>query len=227
MRAEWQSYFANSKPGQKIEWGGGTLTRNADGTATYRALDAMNGGDIFGLDVNFDNVARYNPGIARQLWAQYGFTTDDDQYYFAGNVVRGIQNAINWRVQPGMSGTGWSGQDSQGNYVFDMELMQIWMRDTGTRFDPYAMSVTYTPTAPAPAGVEPVVNVDTGVMVVAPAFVDSPSPTAPVTPTAPGSTPVYTGGSGDNIPQPPPAMTQSGGGGAALLLAAAAALLLG
>jgi hypothetical protein len=35
MMGDYGNYFNNSKPGDSINWGGGTLTRNADGTATY------------------------------------------------------------------------------------------------------------------------------------------------------------------------------------------------
>lgn len=194
MRAEWVNYFATSKPGQKIEWAGGTLTKNADGSATYRALDAMNGGDTFDANVNFENIAKYNPGIARQWWRQFGFTPSDNQYYFAGHVINGVENAVNWRVQPGMPGTGWSGQDNDGNYVFDMELMQIWMRDTGTSFDPYKLSVNYKPTAaptstPHNVTVVPVVNSNTGIMTVSPVIPITPVPVSPtaITPTTPST----------------------------------------
>jgi hypothetical protein len=72
MTNDYMNYLNSSKPGDTQQWAGGTLTKGADGIATWtgptgQKINMTNGS-------NFDSIAQASPEI-RDLWKQtYGFT---------------------------------------------------------------------------------------------------------------------------------------------------------
>lgn len=72
MQQDWNSYWDTAKTGEAIQWAGGTLTRNADGSATY----TKSGGSplTFTKDTPFATVASQVPDAATDWQKTYGYT---------------------------------------------------------------------------------------------------------------------------------------------------------
>ena len=69
IERDWEGYWVTQAPGTSFEFAQGTLTRNADGSATY----AHDGADYsFGHNASLAVVAAHNPHIAEQWLANYG-----------------------------------------------------------------------------------------------------------------------------------------------------------
>ena len=69
IEKDWEGYWSATAPGTVLDWAQGTLTRNADGSATY----AHDGIDYsFGHNAVLSVVAAHNEHIAEQWLADYG-----------------------------------------------------------------------------------------------------------------------------------------------------------
>ena len=85
MKADWNSYFDTAKPGETINWGGGTLTMGADGEAIYKAANSVNGGNVLNrnsIDSNgawLSMLAASSPGVAKQWADQYGYNAGEGE----------------------------------------------------------------------------------------------------------------------------------------------------
>lgn len=125
MTADWNSYFAGSQPGQTRQWGGGTLTRNADGTATF----SYNGQNtVLRRDMPFAQVAALSPQIADDWYKSYGFTAPSNvtnQTVAAGNIPK--MNAL---MPFSSQGTGSTANSpfgmGDGVYAPPMQAQQFW-----------------------------------------------------------------------------------------------------
>ncbi|SMC27198.1 hypothetical protein SAMN02745857_02750 [Andreprevotia lacus DSM 23236] len=70
-RNDWNNYWDNSKSGDTQSWAGGTLTRNADGSATF----SSGGKDTtFSRATSMESLAAGNANIAGMWGNQYGTT---------------------------------------------------------------------------------------------------------------------------------------------------------
>ena len=72
MDAGWASYYDNSKPGDVWSFAGGTLTRNADGSATFVGPDGKR--NTFNRNTPYSEVAKNAPSIAAKWAEDYGYT---------------------------------------------------------------------------------------------------------------------------------------------------------
>lgn len=90
LRNEWNNYWANSKAGDTGAWGNGTVTRNADGSATYKS----NGGTTtnFNAGMSIDDFAKSSTEIGNVLSNQYGYQADKPATVFQP-VTAAVQSA--------------------------------------------------------------------------------------------------------------------------------------
>lgn len=126
MTADWNAYFAGSQPGQTRQWGGGTLTRNADGTATF----GYNGQNtVLRRDMPFSQVAALSPQIADDWYKSYGYTAPSNvtnQTVAAGNIPK--MNAVMPFTSQGTGATPDSpfGMAGNGAYAPPLKPQQFW-----------------------------------------------------------------------------------------------------
>jgi len=76
MRNDWNAYWTGSTPGTTQNWINGTLTRNADGSATYRSNTGAT--TNFNQGMSFDDVAKGNSEIAAAWGNNYGYSVPKD-----------------------------------------------------------------------------------------------------------------------------------------------------
>jgi hypothetical protein len=72
MNAGWNSYYDTAKPGDVWSFAGGTLTRNADGSATFVGPDGRR--STFDRNTPYSEVAKNAPSIAAKWAEDYGYT---------------------------------------------------------------------------------------------------------------------------------------------------------
>jgi len=75
MTALTKEYFNSYKPGEVLDFAGGTLTKNADGTATHRYTDA-NGKEqsyTFTKDTDIATIAKSDPAIAVEWKSMFDY----------------------------------------------------------------------------------------------------------------------------------------------------------
>jgi len=77
MRSAYNSYFQTYKPGEVLNFAGGTLTMNEDGkSATHTYIDA-NGKQqsyVLSADGNFEDIAKNDPNIAAEWKSMFGYS---------------------------------------------------------------------------------------------------------------------------------------------------------
>ena len=71
MASDFGNYWATSKPGDSQPFGAGTLTRNADGSATYTNSAGVN--SVLSMGDGIQSIADANPEIANAWRDQYGY----------------------------------------------------------------------------------------------------------------------------------------------------------
>jgi hypothetical protein len=75
MEQLYSQYFKTYKPGEVLDFAGGTLTKNADGTATHKYIDA-NGKEqsyTFNAGTDLATVANNDPAIAREWKSMFNY----------------------------------------------------------------------------------------------------------------------------------------------------------
>jgi hypothetical protein len=75
MKQLYDQYFDSYKPGEKLDFAGGTLTKNADGTATHTYIDA-NGKQqsyTFSKGTSLATVAASDPAIAQEWKSMFDY----------------------------------------------------------------------------------------------------------------------------------------------------------
>ncbi len=90
LRDEWNTYWANSKAGDTGTWGNGTITRNTDGSATYKSANGTSAN--FNPGMSIDSVANANSEIGNVFSNQYGYQADKPATTFQP-VAAPVQNA--------------------------------------------------------------------------------------------------------------------------------------
>jgi len=80
MQSAYQAYWDSVKPGDILDFAGGTLTRNTDGTATHTYTDA-NGKKqsyTFNQNTDFSTVAKSDPNIAKEWKDMFNYAPPKD-----------------------------------------------------------------------------------------------------------------------------------------------------
>jgi len=70
INTDYQNYWKNSQVGQTVDWAGGKLTRNADGTSTFVSPSGKT--QTLTASTNLADLAKSDPSIAAQWVSQYG-----------------------------------------------------------------------------------------------------------------------------------------------------------
>lgn len=71
MSKDWNDYWNNTKAGDTMNWGNGTVSRNADGSATYKSNNGQS--TNFNAGMSIDDVAKSNSEIANAWSNTYGY----------------------------------------------------------------------------------------------------------------------------------------------------------
>lgn len=74
MSNDWNNYWSNSKAGDSQQWVNGTLTRNTDGSATYKRNDGTT--SQLNQGMTMDDVAAGNKDISNAWANNYGYRPD-------------------------------------------------------------------------------------------------------------------------------------------------------
>lgn len=70
INTDYQNYWKNSQVGQTVDWAGGKLTRNSDGTSTFVSPSGKT--QTLTASTNLADLAKSDPSIAAQWVSQYG-----------------------------------------------------------------------------------------------------------------------------------------------------------
>ncbi|NOT78563.1 MAG: hypothetical protein HOP07_06120 [Bacteriovoracaceae bacterium] len=105
MKTDTDNFFANTAPGASINWAGGTLTNNGDGSATYYNSTTGKSAYLVQKEYNFYDMAEV-PEIG-QTWKQaYGYNPRSDGFNVANNiggdgksVIGSAQGFIDGKIQ--------------------------------------------------------------------------------------------------------------------------------
>ena len=76
MGQDWNAYWSGSKAGDNQQWVNGTLTRNDDGSATYKRNDGSSVN--FNQGTSIDELASGNKDIANAWGNTYGYKPDSE-----------------------------------------------------------------------------------------------------------------------------------------------------
>lgn len=97
MKRDWNAYFVSAKVGVSVPWAGGTLTKNADDTATYVGEGTT--ATLTHTDYDFYSIAHI--AAIGKLWVeQYGYNPACYGYMIAHNLAPDysrIGAAMDWQ----------------------------------------------------------------------------------------------------------------------------------
>jgi hypothetical protein len=100
MQADWSKYWGSSTPGSSQAWANGTLTRNADGTATYLRQGDTGAGTVIAANADMGALAAANPDIAAAWKSQYGYTPAASPAAGAAGAAGQPPANTSWQVDP-------------------------------------------------------------------------------------------------------------------------------
>ncbi len=120
MKTDWDNYFNTTKAGQTLDWAGGQLLNNGDGTATWRGTGPTNsdrGTILKQSDYNFHDVAGASSTIGDFWKQQYGYDPAWDGYNISQNFSGSSNGAGSSVLDPASANSYWNNVAQQNGFT--------------------------------------------------------------------------------------------------------------